>query len=611
MVIILLLFTNNALERLQTATNDSVTAAVTAELYGSYNPDFRICHLALINVFPLLMGCFCYLRIFYVVRQTAQTMGSFIVQRSRNPSKLITASVAVLLSSTSLVWSVYITCTALAFINSVSCHLFMYIKIIIFMLYPVGEGLFLSSAKTAPSQTSSILANKSRTNCKISPVCEENSYMDDLPHPALQGVVHMTISEKDDSNISDLEGSNCSLNLCQTAAEVADQLNEPQPSGMKSFAEEINISGNKDNAQTAQFVEDIENEIVNCEPSHVSARFYRRGSGFSIYNVVAQDSPVQKKTKQRHTFELMSKHMSRNKISEPATIGLGFRKRLEPSGIKQQDSIISSSLYENIPDSPSLSGTMRMLSGTKEGYSGLRYAQQTDICTTTGTIEEEDRVDSPRKHNSPSNNWIKAYKSVRNSQTKFCAKRKQSAKLRNKTNASDSEFDIVTDRAYQAHRHRTLRRLPSGNSKFSKSGFQYSLPTMHVQEISDSPTSRAKVRSISCVNNVYSSAQRSRDTCFNKTKKRNKSVSFVSSVYVHDNNESSERRSIEVGSEIKVEIEHESEKGRRMPGETRERKKSSFELSKMISRKTSHWMLDKATPRQECIAKLQEIHEYF
>ncbi|MEW8339231.1 MAG: hypothetical protein AB2708_05225 [Candidatus Thiodiazotropha taylori] len=76
--------------------------------------------------------------------------------------------------------------------------------------------------------------------------------MDDLPHPALQGVVHMTISEKDDSNISDIDSSNCSLNLCQAAAEVADQFNEPQPSGMKDFSEETNRSGNKNYAQTSQ-----------------------------------------------------------------------------------------------------------------------------------------------------------------------------------------------------------------------------------------------------------------------------------------------------------------------------------------------------------------------
>ncbi|MEW8339230.1 MAG: hypothetical protein AB2708_05220, partial [Candidatus Thiodiazotropha taylori] len=200
--------------------------------------------------------------------------------------------------------------------------------------------------------------------------------------------------------------------------------------------------------------------------------------------------------------------------------------------MKKQDQMFSSSLYENIPYSPSVSGPIRPLSDTKEGDSGLRYAQQTDIYTTVRKIEEEDRVDSPRKHNSPSNNRIKAYKSVRNSQIKFSAKSKQSAKLRNNTNVSDSEFDIVTDRSYQVHPNRTLKRLSSLNSKFPKFGLTYSLPTMHVQEISDSPTSRAKVRSISCVNNVYSGAQRSRDTCFNKTKKRNKSVSFVSSVYV-------------------------------------------------------------------------------
>ena len=578
--------------------NVSTTSAISLEIYGTHALEFKLCHLILINLFPMLLGCFFYLRILYVVRHTAQTIENVIAHRKRSPSKLITASVLILLSSTVLIWSVYIICTVVYLSNTFTDYLFMYLKIIIFMLYPVGEGLFLNSAKSNSSDAESMLTTGRKT--RISPVFDETSEMDAEQHPGLKRVVGVTISDTDDSNISQCCSSNSSLSVFMRevipSAKADAQVTEPQPSTSREFSEETRSSNKRQSLKTRSSLDDIEEGVVDCEPSRLSALFHRRGSAFSSYKTVAQDSPIRKKKKQRHTVEKRNRKRSSIRGPHPSVLSLGRRTSIsvpQLSSFQPPDQIFSDNLFENRSESPDLFGQPGSGSSAPlEGYSGLQYAKRSEVENIHNENEDSNQIHTPYRRTTSLNNlWYKVFSSVR--------KARSLSKEIKQENVKHCEQNNDTEQLQGINPYKPLnRRLKSDGTS--------SLPPIHSPAHKNSPASGTKIRSISCVNNVYSGYPSVTSEKDNKTKQRNKSVSFVSSVFVHDIDERSEKRSIEIGSKLKFKIRKESLQDSDDPN-----RGSTSGLGKTLNRKKSHWMLDKSTPMHECIEKLHEINEYF
>lgn len=595
MVIILLTVTQKALDNnhLDHEKNLSSTSVLAEEIFGTHYYSYQLCKILLISLFPLIMGCFCYLRIFYVVRQAAQSMGNFINQRNRNPSKLITVSVIVLLNITLLTWLVYIITSSVAFSSSISDHVFMYMKTIIFLLYPIGEGLFLGSTKSALSQSNSVFTNRTRT--RISPVMEEGSGIDATSQHTLKGVMTVTLSEMEDSNVSACVDTDSSNGVgSDTALTTAiGRLYEQKPSTSDDYAE-VQSTGQKPFIKTSHSMDDIEEETSDFKPFSVAALFRRRGSAFADYKSVERDSPVAKKKKARHTFESMRPGYSRatKKYSEPPLFGIGRRRSIqtpELSPLGATHGFFSNRLFENLPESPELRNKIDSPIATQEGYSGLQYAKQSDnevldTSNYTGIVAQR-----RNRKSKTGSRWLKVLPLIR----------KQSPL--NKGDNEQTVFGSAPRTLAEQSKHRgPHKRLLRQTSKHIE------IDAQQVQTFTtvSSRTPIAKTRSISCVNNVYMEAQRTNDLKGNKTKKRNKSVSFMSSVYIDDTG-SQPRGRVEVDSEINFKFR----KGIRKLNS--EDKSSSFDLSKIIKRKTSHWMLEKTTSRHECILKLQEINEYF
>ena len=569
MVMVLLSFTNNALNDEQSRYNETNVwsiAMFSSRVFGHQYRSFEVCQILLINFFPLALGCFFYLRILYVVNQAAQSMER-VTHRNRNPSRVIAASVIVLLTTTMLIWMLYIICSAVAFTIHISKHVFMYLKLIIFVLYPFGDGLFVGSKKSklhVGVSSNSFLVNKTRA--RISPVMEEASDMDDLTHPALKGIMNITVTEReDDSSVSvSPTDSTGSLNALPVYAipsrSMATPKGEIYPSTSSDYIDEAGKPYRKF-MKTSNSMDDIEDEkdkeMINF----------------------------------RHTFEKLRSHTTK-KYSDPTLIGKGKLMSLQQpllSPMETRVGLISGSVFEKLSESPELSRKSASPITTKEGYSGLQYSKhlQSDTCAIsdrTVVLEQDNRKRRQSR-------WSKVFPLIRDQSpipqqrsdhTQFEMERRTSAKLIKPSN-----------------RKKVLTRQKSKYSCFDQ---YYALP--HVETISNlgyrSPGT--KTRSISCVNNVYMDARRSSEMRANKAKTRNKSVSFMSSFHVDD---SIERYTVNQDPEMNVRFGKRRRRGKSME------KSPSFDLAEIIRRKTKHWMLEKSTSKEECISKLQELNEYF
>ena len=590
MVLTLLSFTKNALNDEQHRYNETNVwsiATFSGRVFGHQYRSFEVCQILLINFFPLALGCFFYLRILYVVNQAAQSMER-VTHRNRKPSRVITASVIVLLTTTVLIWTLYIICSAVAFTIHISKHVFMYLKLIIFVLYPIGDGLFVGSKKSKlhMSVSNSFLVNKSRA--RISPVMEEASDMDDLTHPALKGIMNITVTEReDDSSVSvSPTDSSGSLNALPVYAiplrNMATPKGEIYPSTSSDYIDEAGTPY-RNFMKTSNSMDDIEDEKnkekVNFDFTGARPFFHRRGSDFSDY----KSGSGRRKNRTRHTLEKMRSHKTVEKYSDPPLTGKRKRMSLQQpllSSIKARVGLFSGSVFGKLSESPELSRKSASPIKSKHIQSDTRA-----ISDRTVALEQDNRKERRQSR------WSKVLPLIRDQSpiheqrsdhTQFEMERKTSAELIKPSN-----------------RKKVLTRQKSKHSCFD----QYcALP--HVETISNlgyrSPGT--KTRSISCVNNVYMDARRSSEMRANKAKMRNKSVSFMSSFHVDD---SIERYTVNQDPEMNVSF------GKRRRGGRSMEKSPSFDLAEIIRRKTSHWMLEKSTSQEECISKLQELNEYF
>ena len=591
MILVLLSFTNTSLNNLNkdhrqyNGTNLSSLSSFPGRVFGHQYRSFEVCEILLINLLPLTLGCFFYLRILYVVNQAAQSMGR---ARNRSPSRVITASVVVLLTTTMIVWMLYILCSAVAFTILVSRYVFVYLKLIIFVLYPIGDGLFVGSTKSKQntSISNSFLVNKSRA--RISPVIEEGSDMDDITHPALKGVMNITVTEREeDSSVSTASptGSTTSFNNLPVNAllmqNMAAQTDVIYPSTSSDYVDEAQPYDGTF-MKTSNSLDDMEDERDKKKSSFgitsALALFHRRGSDFSDY----KSGNGRKNKRIRHTFEKMRSHAIGKKTSYPPMIGNENRVLLQQpllSPIEKRVGWVNGSVFEKLSESPELRHKSSCPITTKAGYSDLQSDTRV-VNDQTPVLEQDNRKDRRRSR------WSNVLPLIRD-QSPDPQQRKD-----------DHQFEQarqpIADSVKPSTRKKVLIRQKSKHSCFDQ---YYALP--HVETISNlgyrSPTT--KTRSISCVNNVYMDARRE-----NKTKTRNKSVSFMSSFHVDDSNG---RYAVDRDPYINDRF-----------GKNRKRTQSmektpSFDLAEIIRRKTSHWMLQKSTSRQECISKLQELNEYF
>ena len=618
MSLVSILYVNKGIwgESNETFTNASSINITSKTVFTEDSLELRICNLLLINVLPLLLGCSLYVRLLYVVRHIAHTMDNVIRQRNYNPSKLITTSVLVLFSSTVLVWLVYIVCSVVDLLHQFSPYFFMYLKMLIFLLYPIGEGLLLSSHKSNKSSRTQLI-----TRCKtqVSPGYNEPSGVDDLEHPGMTGVAGVTVCDSDlDSNDIPCQSSTSSVrefmkNVSalrpkgKTFSIKSSTVSSPttskeyltrrrlssKPYSVKSSNLSMTeVSHTSGAAMTSQrprldfispFVGDSaeEDETVDCDPARFSALFHRRGSALVDCDTMAKHKPNIRKVRKRHTYEQLKRKRSYRKSSEYKASSLKRSSELPP--FESLAETFSNSIFTKVRESPD------QMPSTLEGYSGLKYAngEDTDDPNEDDIVSEELPAPNQRA-SSPANMWHKAFASVRKVR-------------RGRLRSNDKENRIHSLREYPQETlpdikpHAPLKHQ-SSYSRFKQEGISI-LPPIR----SPAGASNIRARSISCVNNV---SMGSSDIKISKPKTRNKSVSFISRVSVHKIDELSETRSIERGARINFKIKKEALKD----SEAMEGKSSGINK---IRRKTSHWMLDKSTPRQECIEKLQEMKEYF
>ena len=600
MILVLLSFTNIVSDidtdfdkHRHNKTNLSVS--FPEQVFGQQYRTFKICELLLINLLPLALGCFFYLRILYVVNQAAQSMGR-ATQRNRNPSRVITASVVVLLTTTMIVWMVYILCSTIAYIINISKYVFVYLKLIIFVLYPIGDGLFVGTTKQKQNTSISNSFHVNKSRARISPVMEEGSDMDDLTHPALKGVMNITVTERDEDSSASTASpteSTTSFTAMPVNALLEQNMAAPTemifPSTSGDYEEEARpYEGTF--MKTSSSLDDIENEQHKNKSSFGITRalaiFHRRGSDFSDY----KSDHERMNKRMRHTFEKMRSHAFVQKTSDHAMTGKEKRASLQQpllSPIETRTGRFTGSMFEALSESPELRHKSSYPITTKGGYSGLSEAQ-------TSTRDQHDRtpvLEQVNKKDRRRSRWSRVLPLIRDQSPD--SQERNDDNLFERNRRSEAEF------VKPSSRRKVLVRQKSKNSCFD----EY-CPIKRVETISnmDYRSPGTKARSISCVNNVYMDARRSREMSGTKPKTRNKSVSFMSSFHLEDTNE---RYSVDRDPYINDRF-----------GKNRKRTQSmektpSFDLAEIIRRKTSHWMLQKTTSRQECISKLQELNEYF
>ena len=579
--------------------NVSITKDVPLLLDES-NLAFEICRIMILNMFPLLISSILYARIFQILLQTSKTMeGTTTGQRTRNPTKLITQSVIILLSVTCSVWIVFlITKTASLFV-SFDEKFFIYWKIFFVIAHPFGEGLLHPSARKPVRRVQEWMHERSvrRVGPSLSPTMtyDQDSIMYSDTGRSLAEQLPTLLEERD------------SMIPCHSVSASDDPV-KASCSGQPTPIRRPSIRY----MRPSMLVRNAGYIGLECRDTSSVINIYR-GRKQSVEKLKRELKNVEERTTERTAARRLSTCLRLSTVDDFSEdeVYERYREMYNRRGSKYSDK--SSSRKRSVN------------SGLMPEYKGLSYANNS-------CYKERKETDGSSVYNSPSRRrWKKLYTTARTARqfTKF--RGHHSARIEEEVGKhsvySNGEremhnpapnFDQArkTKASKDEDRDREVRISVSSLAPQHLCGqfgaHRRSLDSYLRSQDSELPKQNPviKKRSISCVNNVWLKA---REEHARKKGPRKASVAVISSgndtsnSHMYINNNAARSLSYDTKEYYnykKHQLEHD-QSARRSYGNNRYSRHSQEKI------KVAHWLLEKDTTKEECIEKLIEMKDYF
>lgn len=557
-----------------TDENLGVNSTKSAEILlhsGESRLAYELCHVAVFVLIPVSSSAFLYYKICTIVIQAARTMEGAVTSRKNDPSKMITVSVTILLSTMLSVWGVYTVVRIISLFERVDNLFFLYWKLVVLTVHPFGEGVLQKSGKKSTIKVD-VLQDERSTRYPIESVAVSSRVFD-------VSFDNESMAEKLPAVIEECETQSKSLNTIEDEAVSRPEIQSSQknsrtrrPSvvhprtsvlirnaaviGLEYQGPRNNIEINK---QRNTSDESLSFERLSIDKAALSRRITRRLSNCLRFSTADE------------SYDDEIYHM--------------YRELYDRRGSKfSEKSGSSSNSKSTLPEYKALSyvsvhgGKDRKSSGASFGNESPSQRRWRRLYTTAKTAR---RFSNIGQRGSPSVIEEEAYEATNSTETEM--RKKYTGGIHDKAleigpRASSLRFNA----------HHSLDDHISQNLK-RKTNF-----------------AEGKKRSISCISNVWMKNHK-------HSTDRKKSVSFISSVVLDAPSTSATSpgppRSFSYDSEVylsyRKQKENERIKKRRSHGNERTRNNSKR------SKQLEHLFLDKNITREECIAKLIEMKEYF
>lgn len=550
---------------------NSTKAAEVLLLSGESRLAYELCHVAVFVLIPISSSAFLYYKICTIVIQAARTMEGAVTSRKNDPSKMITVSVTILLSTMLSVWGIYTVVRIISLFERVDNLFFLYWKLVVLTVHPFGEGVLQKSGKKSTSKVD-VLQDERPTRYPIESVAVSSRVFDVSSD-------NESVAEKLPALIEECETQSKSLSTNQNEAESRSEIQSshknarirrasvvhPRTSvlirnaaviGLEYQGPRNNVEINK---QRNTSDESLSLERLSIDRAALSRRITRRLSNCLRFSTADEsyDDEIYHMYKELYDrrgskFSEKSRSSISSKSAVPEYKALSY---VNVHGNKDRKS--SEASFGN--ESPSQRRWRRLYTTAKTARRFSNIGQK----GSPSVIEEE-----------------------------ACE-----AKTSTETEIRKKRTDGIHDKAFEAG--------PSASSlRFTT---HHSLDN-HISQNLRSKTNfvGGKKRSISCVSNIWMKNHK-------HSTDRKKSVSFISSVVLDAPSTSATSpgppRSFSYDSDVylsyRKQKENERIKKRRSHGNERARNNSKR------STELGHWFLDKNITREECIAKLIEMKEYF